>query len=91
MSIEGHEYLSHLSLLVRHGPQLIVFLARLAGALTRSVLEEASRDVGDRGRVPVEGVSGEGCFSEDPLGERPDRVDDDGGISGMARGEREGK
>lgn len=91
MSIEGHEYLSHLSLLVRHGPQLIVFLARLAGALTRSVLEEASRDAGDRGRVPVEGVSGEGCFSEDPLGERPDRMDDDGGISGMARGEREGE
>lgn len=52
-NIEAHEYLSHLSLLRRHGPQLIVFLARLAGTLTRSVLEEASKDVGDRGRVPV--------------------------------------
>ncbi len=60
MSIEGHEYLLHLSLLVRHGAQLIAFLARFAGALTRSVLEEALTDEGDRGRVPGEGVSGEG-------------------------------
>lgn len=51
-------YLSHLSLLRRHGPQLIAFRARLAGTLTRPVVPEgASRDAGDRGRVPVEGVS----------------------------------
>jgi hypothetical protein len=86
MSIEGHEYLSHLSLLVRHGPQLIVFLARLAGTLTRSVLEKASRDAGDRGRVPVESVSEGDCPSEVSLGERSDRLEDDGGISGVARG-----
>jgi hypothetical protein len=89
MIIEGHEYLSHLSLLRRHGPQLIVFLARLAGTLTRSVLKEASRDAGDRGRVLVEGVSEEDRLSEVSLGERSDRLEDDGGMSGVARGEWE--
>jgi hypothetical protein len=86
--MEGHEYLSHLSLLRRHGPQLMVFLARLAGTLTRSVLEEPSRDAGDRGRVPVEGVSA----SEVSLGERSNSLDDKGGISGVAGGgESEGE
>ena len=93
MSINGHEYLSHLSLLRRHGPQLIVFLARLAGTLTWSVLEEASKDAGDRGRVPVEGDSEEDWPSDVSLGERSasGRLEDDGGISGVARGEREGE
>jgi hypothetical protein len=91
MSIDGHEYLSHLSLLRRHGPQLIVFLARFAGTLTRSVLEEASKDAGDRGRVPAEGDSEEDCPSESSLVERSDRLEDDGGIGGVARGERDGE
>jgi len=91
MSIEGHEYLSHLSLLRRHGPQLMVFLARLEGTLTRSVLEEVSKDAGDRRRVPVVGVSEEDCPSEGSLGEWSDRLEDDGGISGVVRGEREGE
>jgi hypothetical protein len=92
MNEDGHEYLSHLSLLRRHGPQLIVFLARLvAGILTRSVLEEASKNTGDRGRVPVEGVSEEGRPSEVSLAERSDRLEYDGGMGGVARGEREGE
>jgi hypothetical protein len=53
------KYLSHLSLLRRHGPQLIAFLARLADALTTSAAEEASRDAGVLGRGVVEGVSEE--------------------------------
>lgn len=82
-----------MSLLKRHGPQLIVFLARFAGALARPVLEEASADAGDRGRVPVEGASGEGRPSEASLGERSDMLEDDGdrSISGAARGEGEGE
>ena len=82
-----------MSLLRRHGPQLIVFLARFAGALTRSVLEEASTDAGDRGRVPVEGVAEEGRPSWVSLGERSDVLEDDGenGISEVARGEGEGE
>jgi hypothetical protein len=72
-------YLSHLSLLRRHGPQLIAFLARLAGTLTRPVvLEGVSKDAGDRGRVPVEGVSEMERLSTVCLGERSDRLEDDG-------------
>lgn len=74
MSLSLHEEhgrsLSHFSLLRRHGPQLMVFLARLEGTLTRSVLEEASRDAGDRGRVPVKSVSEGDCPSDVSLGER---------------------
>jgi len=62
----------------------MVFLARLAGTLERSEIE-ASRDAGDRGRVPMEGVSEEDRLSEVSLGERSE---DDGGINGVARGER---
>jgi hypothetical protein len=85
--LKHHEYLSHLSLLARHGPQLMVFLARFAGALRRSVAEEASTEAGDRGRVLVEGVSEEGRS----LRERPDMVEDDGddGIDGAGRGDGE--
>lgn len=65
----------------------MVFLARFAGALTRSVLEEASTDAGDRGRVLVEGVSEARRPSEKSLGERPDMLDDgEGGMSGTGRG-----
>lgn len=68
----------------------MVFLARFAGALTRSVLEGASADPGDRCRVLVEGVSGEGRPSETEtsLGERSDMLEDegDGSISGVASG-----
>ena len=91
MRMKDREYLSHLSLLRRHGAQLIVFLARFAGALRRSILEEASAtDSGDRGRVLVDGVSEEGRPSEVSLGERPDMLEDEGddgmGMSGAARG-----
>jgi hypothetical protein len=58
----------------------MVFLARLAGTLARSVLEEASRDAGDRGRVLVEGVSEEDRFSEVSLGEQSDRLEGEGGM-----------
>lgn len=69
----------------------MVFLARLAGALARSVLGEASMDVGDRGRVPVEGVSEEDRrASEVSLRERSARLEDDGSISEVARGEGRG-
>jgi hypothetical protein len=93
MRMKDNEYLSHLSLLVRHGPQLMVFLARFAGALTRSVLEEASTEAGDRGRVLVEGASEGGRPSEISLGERPDMFEDDGdgGISGAGRRDGEGE
>ncbi len=69
----------------------MVFLARLAGTLTRSVAEEASRDAGDRGRVPTEGVSEVDRLSAVPSGERSDRLEDDGsetGISGSGEGDK---
>ena len=89
--MEGHEYLSHLSLLERHGAQLIVFLARLAGILTRSVLEEASKDVGDRGRVLVEGASEDDRPSEVSLRERSAMLVDDGSMSGEVGNGGEGR
>jgi hypothetical protein len=76
-----------LSLLSRHGPQLMAFLARLVGTLTPSAVEGASWDAGDRGRVFVEGVSEEierllvGCF-----GERSDGLEGDGSDSGIREG-----
>jgi hypothetical protein len=68
----------------------MAFLARLAGTLTRPVVKGASRDVGDRGRVPgVEGDSEVERVSVACLGERSDGLDDDGsdtGISGWSEG-----
>ena len=81
-SIVDYEYLSHLSLLRRHGPQFIVFLARLAGTLTWFVLEKSSRDEGDRGRVIVEVVFKKDRASEASLRERSVRLVGDGSISG---------
>jgi hypothetical protein len=70
----------------------MAFLARLVGTLTPSTVEGASWDVGDRGRVLVEGVSEEierllvGCF-----GERSDGLEGDGSDSGIReRGGRKG-
>jgi hypothetical protein len=59
----------------------MAFLARLVGTLTPSAVEGASRDVGERGRVLVEGVSEEierllvGCFGEGSDGLEGDRSD----------------
>ncbi len=62
----------------------MVFLARFAGTLTRPVVEEASRDARDRGRVPVEGVSEVDRPTADPLGELSDRLEDDGSETGIS-------
>jgi hypothetical protein len=84
--------LSHLSLLMRHGPQLIAFLARLVGALTPSRTEGASRGAGDRGGADAEGVSEEVerlfvvC-----LGERSEVDGSDSGIRGGGEGGEERK
>jgi hypothetical protein len=87
----GWGHLSHLSLLSRHGPQLIAFLARLVGTLAPSAVEGASKDVGERGRV--EGVSDEierllvDCFG---LGSDRLEVDGSDSASGMREGEVQG-
>ena len=66
----------------------MAFLARLVGILTPSAVEGASRDVGDRGRALVEGVSEEierllvGCFGEGSGG-----FEADGSNSGIREGE----
>lgn len=74
---EGDEkYLSHLSLLRRHGPQLIAFLALLA-TLTRLVVKGASRDAGVLRRAPsVEGVSEVERLFTACLGEQSERLED---------------
>lgn len=75
-----------MSLLRRHGPQLIALLARLAGTLTRPVvLEGASMDAGDRGRVPVEGVSEMERLS------LPDGFEDDGSETSIGGWSKEGE
>ena len=80
-----------MSLLSRHGPQLIAFLARLVGTLAPSAVEGASKDVGERGRV--EGVSDEierllvDCFG---LGSDRLEVDGSDSASGMREGEVQG-
>jgi hypothetical protein len=73
------KYLSHLCLLDRHGPQLIAFLARFAGTLTRPAVKGASMDPGDMpGAEPAEGVSEVERPSTARLGERSERLEDAG-------------
>jgi hypothetical protein len=63
----------------------MAFLARLAGTLMRPEVKGRSRDAGDRGRVPVEGVSEVERVSSVWVGERSDGlVEDDGSDTGIS-------
>lgn len=65
----------------------MAFLARLVGALAPSAVEGTSRDVGERGRVFVEGVSDEvERLLVDCFGPGSDRLEVDGSDSGMREG-----
>jgi len=69
----------------------MAFLARLVGTLAPSAVEVTSRDVGDRGRVLVEGVSDEmERLLVDCFGLGSDRLEVDGSDSGMREGEVQG-
>ena len=62
----------------------MAFLARFVGALAPSAVEGTSRDVGERGRVFVEGVSDEvERLLVDCFGPGSDRLEVDGSDSGM--------
>lgn len=69
----------------------MAFLARFVGTLAPSAVEATSRDVGDRGRVLVDGVSDEvERLLVDCFGLGSDRLEVDGSDSGMREGEVQG-